>query len=238
MKILLQEVFLCLFLGAQFLQTCEWLTLLKRVPWSLPPRHTGVQKNWPLFLTLIKIPLIMLALIFLRSQLLGVILGLLLALELYSCKWVRVPLNGASSGFNLLIYICVFFAKLFPDSENFFYFYIILQVVLSYFIAGIVKVRHEGWRSGVFLESFLQMKAYAADFPKKVVQRISFRQLSWILLLFELSFPLVIVQPKLFFIYLPAAAAFHAINFKVLGLNRFFWIWISTYPLLISYFVT
>jgi len=56
---------------------------------------------------------------------------------------------------------------------------------------------------------------------------------SWAVILFELSFPLALMTQPTLIAALLIAALFHLSNACLLGLNRFFWVWISAYPVLI-----
>lgn len=107
--------------------------------------------------------------------------------------------------------------------------YIAVQVVLSYFIAGFVKVRAADWRSGRALGVFLNLPSFPV--PTRL-RRLAGRPallhvLSLAVIAFELGAPLALVWP---WPYLTAAMAFHLFNAYALGLNRFVWAWAAAYP--------
>lgn len=112
--------------------------------------------------------------------------------------------------------------------------YIALQVCASYFVAGWVKVREATWRRGETLVPFLQGSCYGA--PEGWVRWLSAgrraRCLSWALMLFELAFPLSLLDPMVCLAFMTAGVGFHLANVFTLGLNRFVWAWVATYPVL------
>ena len=56
--------------------------------------------------------------------------------------------------------------------------------------------------------------------------------LSWLLLLFEIGFPVALVSPDLSIVVILIAIAFHVGNFYIFGLNRFVFAWLACYPAL------
>jgi hypothetical protein len=112
--------------------------------------------------------------------------------------------------------------------------FVALQVVLSYFVAGIVKLRRAEWWRGRALARFLGESAY--DVPQRWRAWSRYPALmgvgAWALMLFEVSFPLALRDPAWCRWYLLAAFAFHLLNFAVFGLNRFVWAWLAAYPAL------
>jgi len=57
--------------------------------------------------------------------------------------------------------------------------------------------------------------------------------LSWTLMLFEMLFPLALLDATLLKAALAVAALFHLVDGCVFGLNRFLWIWLAAYPCLL-----
>ncbi len=117
--------------------------------------------------------------------------------------------------------------------------WIAAQSVLSYFLAGVAKLSATNWRTGFALETLLR-----ADGPYTLFKPASSfadsktlcAALSWMIILFEIAFPLVLVLPwegKL--AMLSAGLLFHITNAFVLGLNRFIWAWAATYPALLYF---
>jgi hypothetical protein len=122
-----------------------------------------------------------------------------------------------------------------PALQEIFFGYLGLQLILSYFISGRVKIINPEWRNGIALRKVFQFSAYPvseslrdwANWPKLLLL------MSWLVIGFELLFPLSLLSPTLLFIGLGIAATFHLANACIFGLNRFFWIWIAAYPSII-----
>ena len=147
------------------------------------------------------------------------------------------PYNGGSDRMGLLVLYCLSLARLLPDGiiQEAAFGYLAIQVILSYFISGQVKIANPDWRSGRALRDVFDYSAYPvsenlrqfAGYPKLLWS------FSWGVMLFEVLFPLSLLNANLIVIALIFAAAFHLMNAIVFGLNRFFWFWISAYPSLI-----
>jgi hypothetical protein len=103
----------------------------------------------------------------------------------------------------------------------------------SYFVAGLSKLLAGGWWRCRTLKNIL---IYSPSIhPGYLRDRLL--HFPWILnlssslvMLFEMSFPLVLVKPELRPVYFAAGLAFHLANYFLFGLNRFFWIWLAAYP--------
>jgi hypothetical protein len=119
-----------------------------------------------------------------------------------------------------------------PAGQEAFYGYLGLQLLLSYFIAGFVKIVNPEWRTGQALRDVFQFSAYPvsedlrrwADRP-----RVMF-VMAWAVMGFEIAFPLTLLSRETLIAGLAVAGTFHLANACLFGLNRFFWTWISVYP--------
>lgn len=155
---------------------------------------------------------------------------------LTAVRW-RGTFNGGSDYMTVLTLLSVFIAGCFPGNEKVelvCFGYIGIQVVLSYFIAGIAKVKQKSWRTGEALKDFLMHSNYPVNARiKKIAQK---RQTVWLasrlILGFELLFPLALLDPRLCLFYLCLGFIFHLENFFDLGLNRFVFAWFAAYPAL------
>lgn len=150
-----------------------------------------------------------------------------LAFALLLCQWVialrwRGTVNGGSDfmTFHVLLAWTVGLAS--PSLLPLALTYVAVQLVLSYFVAGVVKIRNPEWRSGRALGHVLEQYGWAL--PTKI-----WRPLAFVILAFELGFPLAFFFPWPFAV---VGLAFHLVNAYVLGLNRFFWAWLAAYPAL------
>jgi hypothetical protein len=141
------------------------------------------------------------------------------------------PYNGGSDRMGLLALWCLALSRLTPMSEVFFG-YLGVQLVLSYFVSGLVKVVNPDWRTGRALHDVFQFSAYPvsedlrrwADRPRVLLV------MSWAVMMFELAFPLAMLSRGALLAGLAIAAAFHLANACLFGLNRFLWTWLAVYP--------
>lgn len=165
------------------------------------------------------------------------IVFLLFLLSLAILYRFQGPYNGGSDRMGLLILCCLFLVHLAPTLrwQEIAFGYLAIQLVLSYFISGWVKVVNPEWRSGLALNDVFRFSAYPVSESLREWAKspgVLF-YVSWAVILFELVFPLALLSPTSLTIALGIAAAFHFSNACFFGLNRFFWIWISAYPAII-----
>lgn len=166
----------------------------------------------------------------------------LLIFPLVMCAWrfydYRGVFNGGSDYMTFIVLFASTVYAIFPKSEfamNFCFWYVGLQLVLSYFVAGVVKIKNKKWRNGVALNEFLNQTNYSIpDFFKKISNnfRLIFSA-SWFVMIFECLFPLVFLSSKLAISMLIVAFTFHVMNYFVFGLNRFVFSWLAAYPALL-----
>ncbi|HSD89477.1 MAG TPA: hypothetical protein VLB44_18230 [Kofleriaceae bacterium] len=103
--------------------------------------------------------------------------------------------------------------------------------VLSYVVANLGDPR---WRDGTALAIIADFPRYGA--PAWVRRAIAHpaigRTTAWLLLAFELGFPLALLDARACLALLAAGAVFHVGNAVAFGLNRFLWTWLAAYPAL------
>lgn len=163
--------------------------------------------------------------------------ALLLLLGLAALHRFQGPYNGGSDRMSLLVLCCLCLAHVAPTDywREVAFGYLAIQLTLSYFISGWVKVINPGWRNGVALRDVFQFSAYPVSESLREWQHsprvLSFS--SWFVMLFELLFPLAFLTKTSLIIMLVITAGFHFSNACFIGLNRFFWIWIAAYPSII-----
>ena len=155
-------------------------------------------------------------------------------LALFILKQFQGPYNGGSDRMSLLILCCLSLIHFMPAVgwQEIVFGYLALQLVLSYFIAGWVKIVNPEWRSGRALQDVFRFSVYPAseslrawaDWPLLLCV------MSWMVMLFELLFPITLLTHTTLIIGLVIAATFHFANACLFGLNRFFWIWLAAYP--------
>ncbi|HEV2371110.1 MAG TPA: alpha/beta fold hydrolase [Streptosporangiaceae bacterium] len=131
-------------------------------------------------------------------------------------------------------------ARLFPDdaeAREACLWFIVSQACLSYTVSGLVKVASPVWRSGEALPGVLRTETYGDrrfhDFLKK--RPVLSKWVSRGMVAGETLFPLVVgaaPSPAVTRAHLAAGGVFHAANARFMGLNRFFWAFVATYPAL------
>lgn len=162
------------------------------------------------------------------------VLVLLLLLALLILHRFKGPYNGGADRMGLLVLVCLCLAHFAPTPywQEIAFGYLALQLVLSYFISGWVKVMNADWRSGRALCDVFQFSTYPVSESLRQLAhspRLLF-VMSWSVILFELLFPLSLLSVESLVMALVIASCFHFANACIFGLNRFFWIWIAAYP--------
>lgn len=158
----------------------------------------------------------------------------LAGLSLLILRRYQGPYNGGSDRMGLLALWCLTLSRLAPTPalQELVFGYLGLQLMLSYFISGGVKVVNPEWRDGRALADVFRFSAYPvsedlrrlADRPRLLLV------MSWAVMLFELAFPLSLLSRESLIVGLVIAGTFHLANASLFGLNRFFWTWLSVYP--------
>lgn len=158
---------------------------------------------------------------------------------LYALTWTRMMViargnfNGGSDNMTFVVLTGILIAR-FTRQESTGLIYIALLSTSSYFFAGWVKARKSEWWQGRSLMGFLRLSPLRLrPWQLKLGSEKSSYYLSRVVLFFECSFPLALLHPALTWLYLVGGTCFHIVNFRFFGLNRFFWVWLSTYPALL-----
>ncbi|RYY75759.1 MAG: HTTM domain-containing protein [Gammaproteobacteria bacterium] len=147
------------------------------------------------------------------------------------------PYNGGSDCMTALVLLCLFLSHVAPTTfwQEIALGYLAFQLCFSYFQSGYIKVINRDWRNGQALKDVFSITAYpVSELTRRFGQlpRIML-VMSWLVILFELVFPLSLSSQISLILALIVAGLFHLANACLLGLNRFFWIWLSAYPILI-----
>ncbi len=158
----------------------------------------------------------------------------LVILGLFILRRFQGPYNGGSDRMGLLILCCLYLLS-FATSlrwREYAFGYLALQTMLSYFMAGWVKIANPEWRQGRALQDVFRFSAYpVSDAICQLAERPRLLWMaSWAVMLFELCFPLTLFTQTTLIIGLVLAAIFHLANVWLFGLNRFFWVWLASYP--------
>jgi uncharacterized membrane protein (DUF485 family) len=159
---------------------------------------------------------------------------ILAAISLWQLARFAGPYNGGSDRMSFLVLWCLLAAHLAPPGpwQELALGYLAAQLVLSYLVSGLVKLRNPDWRSGQALSEVFAYSAYPATENLRALARRK-RLLwagSWAVMLFEAAFPLALAAQPLLIAALILGAGFHLANAVLFGLNRFVWAWLAAYP--------
>lgn len=111
--------------------------------------------------------------------------------------------------------------------------FVAMQSLLSYATSGAVKVVSPVWRSGDAVTGVFRTNSFGDEGMYRLVTRYPRLGLamSWTVVLGELCFPLIILTPPAITrLLLAAGVVFHLANGRFMGLNRFLWAFVGTYP--------
>jgi hypothetical protein len=155
--------------------------------------------------------------------------------QILLCVRFRGASNGGSDSMSVVLASALSVPALFgrtPLAIQAALFYIGVQVTFSYVIAGLAKLRQPDWQNGRALQHFVLSSPYGVPRGVRwlVEQRSVALTLGWSVVAFECLFPLAWLDPRLCLAWLGFGVLFHAANVLVLGLNRFFWVWVAGYP--------
>lgn len=147
------------------------------------------------------------------------------------------PYNGGSDKMSVLILWCLLLAHLMPTPylQKAAFGYLAIQLTLSYFVSGWVKLVNPEWRTGRALRDVFAFSAYpVSEGLRGLANRPTLCWVaSWSVILFEVFFPFSLLSQPALIAALCLAASFHFANACLFGLNRFFWIWLAAYPSLL-----
>jgi hypothetical protein len=161
------------------------------------------------------------------------LLVVLITTTLISVRF-RGTFNGGSDSMTLVVVSAAFVASLWPAATSSALWYIGIQTGLSYFVAGNVKLKEPRWRNGETLRALLTFANYSLPQRVKVwirsARKSQLQAASWLAISFECFFPIVFISQTFCLAYLMAGLVFHLSNVYILGLNRFLFAWLATYP--------
>jgi hypothetical protein len=111
------------------------------------------------------------------------------------------------------------------------------EVALAYLVAGAYKIRGPLWRSGQAFSLITRTKVFGHPAVARVVHRhpmLGFVA-TYCVVCWELIFPLALIAPLAVLVtILVIGVVFHVACAVVMGLNRFVWVFVATYPAVIG----
>jgi hypothetical protein len=108
-----------------------------------------------------------------------------------------------------------------------------IQCMLAYSVAGVAKLSALGWRNGEFLPAVLGTKLYGTSWAAGYLRKSPRTALamSWAVMLWEISFPLVFLLPWPWGVpILALGLCFHVANAWLMGLGSFLIAFTAAYP--------
>ena len=148
--------------------------------------------------------------------------------------------NGGSDSMTLLVLLSATVTELAGPGTTIgeaALWYLGLQSLASYMLAGLVKVQSASWRRGRALDHHLRSAGLGS--PPGAVSRIIRSRTGgivtcWSVILFELLAPMSLLDPRLTSAFVAVALAFHMMNAWLLGLHRFTLAWLSSHVALFA----
>jgi hypothetical protein len=153
-----------------------------------------------------------------------------------SIRW-RGSYNGGSDAMLLVVLLAIAIGRTAPSLADAALAYAAVQLVLSYFVAGVAKLGDPAWRAGRALPILVSLPHYRVP-PRAaalLAAPLAGRVLAYAMLAVECTFPLALLHPTVCIAYLAIGGCFHLVNAFVFGLNRFLWIWLAAYPALLHW---
>lgn len=154
-------------------------------------------------------------------------------------RW-RGAFNGGSDFMTLVVLCGLLIAQVFDAMDKPMlgwqagFWYIALQSITSYFMSGSVKTLRREWRNGSAMTTFLNAAIYGPLSPNHPLRNKWLALLgSWSFIVWEMLFPLSLLDARLAAGFCAVAAFFHFLVFWFFGLNRFFWAWMCSFPAII-----
>jgi hypothetical protein len=161
----------------------------------------------------------------------------LLVTFLLLIKRFHGPYNGGSDTMSMLVLLCLWLANLAPSRmwQEIALGYLALQLTLSYFQSGLVKIENLEWRSGKALREVFAFTAYpVSESLRNLAAKPGLLVFaSRAVIIGELLFPLALLHSVTLAVALLTTGIFHVANAVLFGLNRFVWSWLAAYPSLI-----
>jgi hypothetical protein len=158
-------------------------------------------------------------------------LGFLFITHLIICIRFRGTFNGGSDMMTFVVLTGMIVAACGFEKAGL--VYIAIHSLYSYFKSGLAKAKHREWWNGLAIPTFLNRSIYKESHRLAgwfTSHGKTSAVMGWGVVLFELSALALVFIPLMSVFYFALALAFHIGIYMCFGLNRFLWIWLSTWP--------
>ncbi|MGE5322719.1 MAG: hypothetical protein ACM3SW_07650 [Actinomycetota bacterium] len=132
----------------------------------------------------------------------------------------------------LLVALCFAHSK----AANLGVWFIAMQAALAYAVSGLSKLVAPAWTHGEAMFKIFNTYTYGNRWVAGLLRNAPTLNLllCWSVIVYESLFPLALVgSTGVMWLILGLGALFHLLNAFIMGLNKFFWAFVSTYPALI-----
>lgn len=139
----------------------------------------------------------------------------------------RGSLNGGSDFFALHLQIGFLIGFLIPaePAAKAGLAYIAATTALSFFRAGFYKALQKKWWTGEAMAELLKSSPFA-EISMRSWELSRLQIISWLTVIFQLSFPVVFILPETgMAVYFALGFGMHLANWRILGLHRFLLYW-------------
>jgi hypothetical protein len=147
--------------------------------------------------------------------------------------------EGADYIHNILCFslLIVFLFKNQKLIEEYSLIFIAVQALFSYWASGMFKLISPAWRNGIAIYTIFNLKTWGNRRLSIMVERNNYwlgKIFSWLVILLLVLTPFsTLLSPAYCMCFLAGCAIFHLANAFIMGLNKFFWAFIATYPAII-----
>lgn len=114
--------------------------------------------------------------------------------------------------------------------------FVAAEVTLAYLVAGVYKATSKYWRPGGAFSMIVQTRMFGQPIAARVVRDHPAvgRAATYAVVCVECLFPIALIGPPLALVaFLALGFAFHLGCSVIMGLNRFLWAFVATYPALV-----
>lgn len=147
---------------------------------------------------------------------------------------IAIGLEGADQMAVLVLFVNAVTSFL-PQLQALTNFFILVQLILSYVVAGIAKLVSADWRSGRALAMIVSTRSFGLGSSSLFIRHTSIAKVICVsIIIYELSWFAAPFNKELLLALMGLGVIFHFANTWILGLNLFPWAFLSAYPLALS----